>query len=87
MTDFVSDDDFSIPLSTIEFPRGQTSVHLSIELVDDDICDDMEEMFTLRLESSDFNVLVGDIGNTTVTINDDDGMERSCDLVHDSHMT
>ena len=61
-------------MSIIEFPPGQTSFNLSIELVNDDICDDPGESFTLRLESTDSNVLVGDIGNTTVVINDDDGM-------------
>ena len=56
---------------TITFPAGVTSVSFGVLINDDNLLEDDEE-FTLTINPSDDHCLVGDPGNATVAILDDD---------------
>ena len=59
----------------VVFPIGQTRASLHLTIHNDSILE-KNETFILIINSSSLpsNVLIGDPGNTTVTIVDDDGM-------------
>ena len=59
----------------VVFPIGQTRASLNIPITNDSILEKNEIFILIIINSSlPSNVLIGDHGNTTVTIVDDDGM-------------
>ena len=56
---------------TLTFSPGDMGKTLPISIISDDICENAET-FSVRLSSRDFNVQVGGVNPTNVTITDDD---------------
>ena len=65
----LDDNDYYSGPYNVEFPAGSTITSLSIMIVNDGVTEDVEN-FTLIINSS--SVTIGDPGQTTVTIMDDD---------------
>lgn len=54
-------------------PGGPTEQDIVVEIIDDDLLEGTE-FFLLTVSSQNANTRIGDYGNTTVRIFDDDGM-------------
>ena len=66
--------DYKLETQSVTFKKGTNIASLNISIIDDKFLED-NEMFNLTIDSSSppSNVIVGNTGNTTVTIINDDG--------------
>ena len=65
--------DYKLETRSVTFKKGTNIALLNISIIDDKFLED-NEMFNLTIDSSSpSNVIVGNTGNTTVTIINDDG--------------
>ena len=76
--------DYSIDSSVVKFTAGQTNVSLNVTINYDDVCELVDEMFTLEIDQ--YSILIEDINiahphHATVTIVD----ECKCSLHYEQY--
>ena len=72
--------------STIVIPAEESSINISVQIVDDSRVEERQEMFLVTLTSTLPRVAIGNDDTTEISIIDDDGLFL-LNYVHVLHMT